>query len=337
MTAFSQLPKAAFNGIAFPVKSVEVTGGIRDHIHEYPHSPGGAAEKLGRKLYRIRMSAIFDVRVSGYGEFLWPTDLAILREFFETQQTATLTIPTIGDIQAYCVSWTQRAVPERQSGEEAELEFVEDQAQAFLVNGLININSTTLQSAGEQFDEEFAPLLAGGTVSATTPTRIVPPPAGTTPRATTFAGAYTQLRQRDVDALTQIRQAYQKALMIADQPDRYADQVLRVSDAIITSCAQAYDRVRILQNPLMHTRARAFKRLWSSAQKLRDDVSRQSARILLYRAEINTSVVAVSRAIYGDASYASQLMQLNTLPDPFFIQKGTLLRYYDPNDLQRAA
>jgi prophage DNA circulation protein len=337
MTAFQQLAKASFDGIAFPIKSCDVSGGIRDHIHEYPHTPGGATEKLGRKLYRVRMSGLFDVRVSGYGNNLWPGDLSDLRDRFEDQVTSTLHIPTIGDIEAYCVTWSQRAAPEQQSGETTEFEFVEDQAQAFLVNGLVQVTSTTLRTAGEQFDQEFAPLLAGGTVSATAPTRIVAPPAGTTPRAKTFAVSYTQLRQRDVDALNQVRQAYQKALTIAEQPDRYADQVLRAADALVTTCAQTYEKVRILKNPLMHSRARAFKRLWASATELRKGVAGQTARILVYRAQTDTTIGAVSRAIYGDSSYAAQIMQLNAIPDPFMIRKETLLRYYDPNTSQTAA
>jgi len=336
MTAFQSLAKAGFDGIQFPIKSCEVTGGIRDHVHEYPHSPGGAVEKLGRKLYRIRMTAIFDVRIPGYGDNLWPGDLSDLRDRFEDQVTSTLTIPTIGDIQAYCVNWTQRAVPERQSGEEVEFEFVEDQAQAFLVNGLIQITSTTLQTAGEQFDQEFAPLLAGGTVSATAPTRIEPPKPGAPLRSTTFVGAYTQLRQTDANALEQIRAAYNRAIMVADEPGRYADQVLRAADTVVTSCAQAYERIRILKNPLMYSRVWAFKRLWYSAVQLRDSIGQQTARILNYRAPIDTTIGAVSRAIYGDSSRATEIMQLNAIPDPFMIRKGTVLRYYDPATQQAA-
>lgn len=336
MTAFQSLAKASFDGIAFPIKSCTVSGGIRDHVHEYPHSPGGAVEKLGRKLYRFQMSAIFDVKISGYGDNLWPGDLSDLRDRFEDQVTSTLHVPTIGDIQAYCVSWSQRATPERQSGEEADLEFVEDQSQAFLINSIIQISSTTLQTAGEQFDQEFAPLLAGGTVSATAPTRIVPPPAGTLPRATTFAGAYTQLRPREANALNQIRAAYQQALTVAEQPERYADQVLRTADAVVTSCAQWQDRIRVLQNPLMYSRKWAYKRLWASAVQLRDSVKAQTARILFFLARTDTTISAVSRAIYGDSSYAAEIMQLNALPDPFMIRTGTVLRYYDPTSKQRA-
>lgn len=338
MTAFQNLAKAAFDGIAFPVTSYEVSGGIRDHIHEYPHSPGGAAEKLGRSLYQIRYTAIFDQRVTGYGDNLWPGDLSDLRDRWEQEVTSTLTIPTIGDIQAYCKLWTERATPaSRQSGVEVEMEFVEDQAQAFLVNGLVQITSTSLKSAGDEFDTQFQPLLEGGTVSATAPTRIVAPPAGTTPRATTFQGAYTQLRTSDVTALTKIRQAYQTALTVIEKPSRFADQVLRAAETLITLCQQNYDRIRVLKNPIMHERANAYKRLWSAAVKLRDDLNKQAPKVLVYVAPIDTSIGAVSRSIYGDSTYASQIMQLNAIPNPLAIPKGARLRYYDPASIQKAA
>lgn len=337
MTALQQLAKAAFDGIAFPVTGYEVSGGIRDHIHEYPHSPGGAAEKLGRRLYSMRMSAVFDQRVTGYGDNLWPGDLSDLRNRWEQQVTSTLTIPTIGDIQAYCKSWTERVDPKRQSGVEMELEFVEDQSQAFLVNGLVQVTSTTLQSAGTNFDEQFQPLLDGGTVSATAPTRIIPPPAGTRPRATTFAGAYTQLRESDASTLTKIRAAYQTAITVIETPNRFADQVLRAAETLVTLCQQNYERIRVLKNPLMWERAYAFKRVWAAGAKLKNDLGKQAPRILIYVAPIDTSIGAVSRAIYGDSSYATQIMQLNAIPNPLAIRKGSQLRYYDPSSQQRVA
>jgi hypothetical protein len=337
MPVFDQLQKASFDGIPFPVKSVQVSGGLRDHVHEYPHSPGGAVEKLGRKLYTIQMEGIFDVKLSGYGDNLWPGDLSDLRDRFEDQTTSDLYIPTIGNIQAYAVTWTQTANTEMVSGEMLSVEFREDQAQAFLFEGLINITSTTLKSAGQQFDDDFDPLLAGGTLDATAPTRIRPPPAGTKPRATTAAGAYTQLRERDATALQKIRDAYRYVQTIADQPDRYAGQVLNTADILVTTCEQWYDKIRVLKNPLAHRQARSFKRVWSSAQKLRDSVAGKRSRILFYRAGTDTSIHAISRAVYGNTSYITSILQLNAIPDPFLIPKDTVVRYYDPNSIAEQA
>lgn len=335
-SVFDQLPKASFNGIEFPVASYEVSGGLRDHVHEYPHSPGGAPEKLGRKLYTIRMNAFFDVKASGYGDTLWPVDLQILREFFEVQQTGDLLIPTIGTIQAYAVTWTQRTSNERRSGEEFEIEFREDQSSAFLVEGLINVTASTLQSAGAEFDEDFEPLLAGGTLSNR---GIIPPPADATtpPRAVTVAAAYSQLRQSDASRLEQIRRDFTQAIAYAETPDLFAERLLAKTEAVIAGCALAYEKIVLLRNPLAWKPLRSFKRTWASAQRLRESVAGRDNRILFYRAGKDTNLQAISRAIYGDTSWGGTLLRLNAIPDPFRIPKGTLLRYYDPATLGNQA
>lgn len=333
-SVFDQLPQASFDGIAFPVSSYEVSGGLRDHVHEYPHSPGGAPEKLGRKLYTVRMNGIFDVKVSGYGDNLWPGDLADLRDRFEDQVTSTLLIPTIGEIQAYAVTWTQRASSERRSGEELEVEFREDQASAFLFEGLINVTSSTLQSAGAEFDEDFEPLLAGGTLT----NRGIVLPTGTMPlRAVTVAGAYSQLRQTDVGRLEQIRRDFTQAIAYAETPDLFAERLLAKTESVIAGCALAYEKIVLLRNPLAWKPLRSFKRTWASAQRLRESVAGRDNRILFYRAEIDTNLSSISRAIYGDTSWGGTLLRLNAIPDPFRIPKGTVLRYYDPATLGNQA
>lgn len=327
-TALQQLQKASFDFIPFPVASVEVAGGLRDHVHEYPHSPGGAVEKLGRKLYTIRMTGIFDVKVSGYGDNLWPGDLSDLFDRFEDQLTSTLHIPQIGDIQAYAVSWTRRATPERQSGEEAEIEFREDQAQAFLFEGLVNVTTSTLVSAGQEFDAEFAPLEAGGTI---TNLGIIPPAVATPiPRALDVASAYRQLRQVDADRLTQIRNAFTQAITYAEQPERYAERVLTKTEAAIASCDLAYQKIRLLKNPLAWRQMRALKRVWSSSLRMRESITGRTNRILFYTVPRDMALSDMSRAIYGDTTYGGSILQLNMIPNPFRILKGTILRYYDP-------
>jgi hypothetical protein len=336
-SAFDQLAKASFDGIAFPVTSYEVSGGLRDHVHEYPHSPGGAPEKLGRRLYTVRMNGLFDAKVSGYGDNLWPGDLSDLRDRFEDQVTAELVIPTIGTIQAYAVTWTQRTAPQEQrSGETLEVEFREDQASAFLFEGLINVTASTLQSAGAEFDEDFAPLLAGGTLSNL---GIIPPSPDATsiPRAVTVAAAYSQLRQSDAGRLEQIRRDFNQAIAYAETPDLYAERLLAKTEAVIAGCALAYEKIVLLRNPLAWKPLRSFKRTWASAQRLRESVAGRDNRILFYRAEIDTNLASVSRAIYGDTSWGGSILRLNAIPDPFRIPKGTVLRYYDPKTLGNQA
>jgi hypothetical protein len=52
---------------------------------------------------------------------------------------------------------------------------------------------------------------------------------------------------------------------------------------------------------------------------------------------LDTSVLTLSRVIYGDTSRAAQVMQLNGFNDPMRIPKSTEYRYYDPATQQRAA
>ena len=82
MPLFDNLERASFAGYAFPVSDVEVTGGLRDHVHEYPHSPGGAPEKLGRKLYEFSFTSPM---LAGFPRYpkLWPETAASLRIVFE--------------------------------------------------------------------------------------------------------------------------------------------------------------------------------------------------------------------------------------------------------------
>src|SRR5438105_4964362 len=132
---FDTLQRASFGGAEFPVESVSIVGGLRDHIHEYPHSQGGAPEKMGRKLYTIRMKAVFQTKFKLYPG-LYPNTLNFLRKMFEEQSSADLVVPTIGTMTAYCRNWTQEMEWRIRNGEKADFEFVEDLAQDFLVTDL---------------------------------------------------------------------------------------------------------------------------------------------------------------------------------------------------------
>lgn len=336
-SVFRELQRASFDGIEFPISRCEVIGGLRDHVHEYPHSPGGAPEKLGRRLYTIRMSAVFDARLLGYNENLWPGDLADLRDRFEQQTTARLVIPTIGTIDAYCFNWSQLASSERQSGETAELEFREDQSKAFLFEGLVNVDLTGYQDAITEFDETLRPLMEGGTLQPNG--TVTPPlvPAPTPRRALTKAEAFAMLRQRDADILQKISQGFVEALSFADRGELYATQVQAKALQVIAGCEQAYRTVEILKRPLMWRELRAMKRVWENARTLHDRAAGTANRILLYRTPAPMSVTDVSRALYGDTQRAVLLLKLNAFRDAFQIPRDTVVRYFDPETLRGEA
>lgn len=146
MPAFDQLQPWAFDGLKFAVKNYSVRCKLRDHVHVYPHTPGGAVEKLGRELYTIHASASFQTTFKKFPN-AWPLDLASLRNRFEQELTSGLLIPTIGTIQAYISSFEQSGSGKVRSGEYVELEFREDQDSAFLINQLIEVKASSLAAA----------------------------------------------------------------------------------------------------------------------------------------------------------------------------------------------
>lgn len=334
MAAFDDLQRASFDGIEFPISSCDVEGGLRDHVHEYPHSPGGAPEKLGRKLYTIRMEGVFDTRIRGYNPNLWPADLEELRDRFEREVTADLVIPFIGTIKAYCVTWSQHATPERRSGETASFEFREDQSQAFLFSGLVAFDLEGNRNAMEEFTVAFEPYMAGSTIAPTGV--IVPPPASATtpPRAVTKAQAFSQFRASDATLIQQITTGFNEALSLADRGELYAGLVQSKAQSVISACSRAYTTIEILKNPLAWKALRGLKTLWKAARDLYDNAAGRTNRILLYRVAAPMSVQDISRAIYGDTERAILLLKLNAFPDAYRIERDTLVRYFDPETLR---
>jgi hypothetical protein len=334
MSILDQLPRASFDGIEFPVKRIEVIGGLRDHVHEYPHSPGGAPEKLGRKLYTFRFATLFDARGLRYGENLYPGALAELRDRFEEGLTADLHVPNIGTIPAYCFNWSQVLEATLRSGETADLEFREDQASAFLFEGLVNVNTTGLAAALENFNVQLQPFFDGGTMAPTG--AIIPPPATAEvpPRAMTKAEALAQLRQRDVTALESIRAGFVQATSLLDQGELYVGLVQAKAEAVIQGCSRAYETIEFFKNPLAWRQVQGFKQLWAATQELYTTSSGRANRTLLYTVPATMGVGDISRLIYGDAERAVLILRLNAFPDAFQIQAGTVVRYFDPATLR---
>lgn len=293
MTAFDQLDLFSFDGIPFPVREYTVSCKLRDHVHVYPHSPGGAPEKLGRELYTIRATGNFQTRFPAYGPNLWPGDMADVRDRFENGITATLTIPTIGAIQAYITSWHQITSAKIQSGEIVEIEFREDQSSAFLVNQLINVkvqnltdSSTALTSAASDaglslgnFGDQISSLI--GSVTA-----------------------------------------------IGDQVQLYGSLLSAQLDGIANACSNLEATFGDLNQPANWRVLNALHDVWYAAIQSRADVLRQSVPIVAYTTPTLMSVTDVAKALYGDSSRGGQILQLNALDDPFAIPANSNLRVY---------
>lgn len=299
MPAFSKLQRAGFAGIQFPISSLEVRGGLRDHVHEYPHAPGGAPEKLGRKLYSIRMVGNFQATFRSYPN-LWPLSLSKLRALFELQVTDDLVIPTIGTIKAYCHDWSQVATSAILSGEVATFEFYEDQSSLFLVDRLITTQAANLQTQLARMDA--AAVLADFSKS---------------PRTGLF------------DAISN---AVNGVLAFKDTNDALGDLLVAKVLATADLCAQA-DRLPMMNDPRNSKLADALHDLWDTLQSQAQNIINKQSPVRIYTVPSTMAVSDVSRAIYGDTTHAVELMQLNALEDALAIPAGTKVRYYEPQSV----
>jgi prophage DNA circulation protein len=294
MDAFDQLLHASFDFIEFPVRKVTVKGGIREHDHEYPKVPGAAAEKLGRKLYTISMSVPFHNNLRPpWDESLWPGALSDLRNRFEEEITSDLLIPTIGTIKAFCTNWTQVMDARVRSGEDAELEFKEDQSNLFLLDGIINIKATSLAPHGQALT--LAADAAG------------------------LADVFAEL-EAQIDGVT--------ALIGTAELYSAAGQAKVLG--LINTFERLDATVGALNDPANAPLLEVYLEAWASAQALQQDLLRQQRPLVLYEVPALMAISDVSRAIYGDTSKAADILGLNPIEDAFAIKRGTQLRVYAP-------
>jgi prophage DNA circulation protein len=305
MPIFDQLQRASFDGVAFPVEEVEVEGTLRDHVHEYPHSPGGAPEKEGRRLYVVRMQASFlDIWKDYPG--LWPDGLARIRAKYEGEKSGDLLIPTIGTITAYITSFRQRMVARQRSGEKVELAFREDQSNQFLADALTAEVGASLALKAQRLRLEV------GSLDESLPRGMLPPEGAPSPGS----------------IFDTINDAVNAVLAIRDQAELAGNLLEQRLLWLAGICDEADKTLLFLQNPINHRVTDALHELWDSALTLSSDLQGKRSPMATYVVPLTMAVGDISRALYGDASRGVELMQLNPLDDPFRVPAGTTLKYY---------
>lgn len=292
MPLFDNLERASFAGYAFPVSDVEVVGGLRDHVHEYPHSPGGAPEKLGRKLYEFSFTSPM---LAGFPRYpkLWPETAASLRIVFEGGRSFDLVIPIIGTVTAYCTSWREKAVGTIRNGTVMSMTFREDASDLFLTTALVTQSTATLASAGAllltQMEEEG---LSG------------------------------------IAVLDAIAAASAAVSAVSSTVELYSNVVEAKCAGLSRLCDDADRSLDVLNDPLHFRVGEAMRGVWSSSERLRKDVLRRVVPIIPFTTPAIMTVADVSRAIYGSTAKASELLRLNAFDDPFRIPAGVAVKAY---------
>lgn len=293
MAAFDSLQRASFIGVEFPVREVDCNGGIRYHVHEYPHAPGGKVEKMGRKPYEIRMTVPFHANLFGWKD-LWPDSLQKLRASWEAERTGDLVIPTIGTLPCVCVDWPGKMRANVRSGEDFELRFIEDTENAFLFDALVQAAANDVAGAAvalqDAADEaEYKPSFLDSIAALTASIGNIKD------QLQDVGGSVTS-------AISQIKDLVQTADDTASFLKNPSAEVVKILDA-------------------MHE-------LWDAVDRLDRDIREERAPLIDFFVPRDMSIGEIAAQLYGDASRGGELLGLNPVPDAFAVRAGTSLRAY---------
>lgn len=314
MAFFDHVARCSFDGVEFPITGIECIGGLRDHIHEFPHADGGAPEKLGRKLYVIRIHAIFDEGITLYDNN-YPGELARLREVFEVGFTRDLVLPNLGTIKAYCRSWPQKWDAAVRSGETAEFEFVEDpqisNAGVFSIESLpsqagmfVQLDHYNQEQAAQEarFSDAFSALPPGGSLDLSQVSLIQP------------------------GLLSSFGSAFNAVITLRDQESLYG-ALLEAKVASVLRSADLIDKA--ISSPFDVSLLYAVQDMISSVQKFQKNATNTLAPIKKYTTPRFMSVSAISAAIFGDTTHAMDILQMNPIADAFRVPPQTVIDYID--------
>lgn len=273
------------------MQAVRVIGGLRDHVHEYPHVPGGDPEKLGRKLYVIEFDSVFFNEAQAYPN-LWPQRLKSLRDLFEAEITAELMIPTIGPIQAYAFDWDQEYTPTKMlNGERTRFRFREDQESAFLAQRLVSIRVESLATLSGNF---------------------------------AIKADEHGIERPFTDELLA---AVNSVLAIHDQAELFGQLLANKIQNVADLCREFDQRISAFNDATSFPALEALKDLWAAANELVSDSSAGDLVFLTYTVPRLMTISQIATAIYGDSSRAVELMQINPIEDAFAVPPGEKLRY----------
>jgi prophage DNA circulation protein len=307
MAAFDSLQVARFGDIDFPWSRLRVSCSLRDHVHIYPHAPGGQPEKLGRNLYEFHFTCPFHNTLLRWqtrnnGDNLWPQTLANLRYLFESGNSYELLVPTIGRINAYCTKWDEDADVKHRSGVSTEFSFREDASELFLTNELIQVRAAATISARQNFQQS---VQVTGITDST--------------------GTFDKL----VAAVNEL-EAMKGAADISAQAISYKAQ------SVVALCQRAAS-LPVLDLPVNYTVLDSIRDMQSASQSLARDATKNSVPVVDYLVPgpFPMPVSLVSKRLYGDASHSLDIMRLNVLLDPLAIPPGTALKVFAP--MQQAA
>lgn len=295
MAYLDDLKRLSIDGIVLPYKEIEIRGGIRHHEHEYPHVAGGLAEKLGRKLYEVRIELAIDegIAKTGYyqGRNLITNLNELMSEVFEAEKSVPVYLPNIGEIPLmFATDWTRNLNVLLRSGEKASIAMKEDNDAASLIAKTLKIAPPAA----------LATML--GDLEAVSPTPM--------------PGLLEQLR----DAVNQI-------LAFRDTTQMWAGFVAAKIEGLQNLFEEIDSGLEDLKDPESWGLLEALRNLWGAVKDLGEEVG-IAQTLGKYITPRDMSVQDISIAIYGDGTYGIDILNLNALEDPYNVQAATTIKYF---------
>lgn len=287
-------PKATFMGIPFPIESSSIDGGMRDHVHEYPHTPGGAPEKLGRRLYTFKCLANFDTNFEAYPG-LYPNDLGTLIAAFESGTTGDLRFPQMRTtVPCYALNWNRQMTAKIRSGEKIDLTFREDASADFLFADLVSDGTDAIEYAATSIPASITGL------NLSTPTLSL------------------------FDSLTT---AVNFLLSFKDQAILY-DARLGAAVAQVQNLCGQIDGQNDMQTVASYQAVENLHEVWAAAQKMSQDLLATGVPLLTYINPTTQGVNGIAIQLYGDTSRVGDLLSLNPFTNNAQVKAGTPVLYY---------
>lgn len=289
----SQLGRLSFAGITIPYQRIQVRGGGRSHAHEYPKVPGGLAEKLGRKLYEISVTARIDEGISRAGYYSGRNLIAsadALMALFESQVTDALYLPNIGEIQAFATTWSRDLDVKIRSGELFEIQFSEDGDAASLIANTLHITSPTTIAQHLGAVEQRAPT---------------PMP----------------------DLLQSLVNAVNSVLAYRDQADMWQTVFAAKIEGLLALCREIDDGLSEINDPLNHELLESLQNLWAAIRSAGAQ-ARFETEMGTFITPRDMDCAAISIAIWGDTAHARDVLSLNALEDPYNVPAGTTVKFF---------
>ena len=300
-TYWSTLPQCYFGSINFPVESSRIEGGQRDHVHEFPHTAGGANELLGRKLYTFHVTSKFDIHFADEGSYPgnYPENLGTLLQYFEQGSTQPLRLSQMGAaVPAYAVQWTREQSAKCRSGETVQITFREDTTSQFLFASMVN---TTLGLAA-----------AGGGLGAS------------------LAAVQAQLSNFTMNLFSLLASVVSSIvswgnLLTGQFTSQFYDAVL----AAQTICGDL-DVQPDMQSPAVWPVINSLHDLWLACIRMSQQQTQNGAKLATWIVPSTLTAAQVSASIYGgDSSRAGDILSLNGfIADPMAIRAGTKIVYF---------